>query len=296
MDYLNDCPVCENKEFLPFLETRDHFLTREPFNIVRCSQCGFLFTQPRPQKEHLPAYYQSEEYISHSNTRKGLFSRVYQSVRQYTLRQKISRIGKYKQTGKLLDIGCGTGEFLNTCQKKGWSVTGVEPSEQARKFATEQYGLSVMTEPELDAVPPSSYDVVTLWHVLEHVPDLNQRMMQLSRILAPEGLLVIAVPNSSSHDASHYGPFWAAYDLPRHLYHFTPSTLRTLLIRHGFQVRKLVPMKFDAYYISLLSEKYRTGKTSYLKAILEGFRSNLSAFRHPEHYSSFIFFCEKQKT
>lgn len=295
MEYINSCPVCKQIEIEKHLEVEDFFLSHETFNIYICKHCGFLFTQDRPPAAELQKYYQSESYISHSNTKKGMLAFLYQQVRQYTLRRKFSMIESSHKKGVLLDIGCGTGEFLQMGRRRGWTVQGIEPSPVARDFARNKYGLDVSGESELRNLPSGHFDVITLWHVLEHVASLSESIQNLIRILKEDGLLVIAVPNAASKDAAIYKQFWAAYDVPRHLYHFTPSSLRLLLNQQGLEVTGQRPMIFDSFYISLLSEEYRSGKKRLLPAFYHGLISNWWARRNQQNYSSFIFLCKKQK-
>lgn len=296
MEYINNCPVCNTAKFTNVLEPRDYFLTKENFTIVKCEDCGFLFTNPRPLPQNLSGYYKSKDYISHSNTSTGLFAWLYQRIRQYTLTQKFDTIEKFHPAGSLLDIGCGTGEFLHTGKKRGWSVQGIEPNPDAREMAVKNYGLSVFDEPGLTSLDSDQFDVITLWHVLEHVFSLEESILNLKRLLKNDGLLVIAVPNAASKDASIYGKYWAAYDVPRHLYHFTPLTLTKLLNRYSIEVIASRPMIFDAFYISLLSEEYIRGKKNFFKASINGIRSNAWARSHQQNYSSFILLCKKEKT
>lgn len=278
MEKIEKCPVCGNENFVEFLKINDYFLTKEQFTIVNCDNCGFRFTNPRPEAENLSAYYKSEEYISHSNTKKGIVNKVYHFVRNYSHKKKYSLINKFQTNGNsILDIGCATGEFLNFFKEKGWETLGIEPGVEARKFAKENYNLNVYEESEIEKLPNQSYSVITMWHVLEHVPQLNKRITELKRILKDDGILVIAVPNSNSYDAEYYKNFWAAYDVPRHLYHFNSDTLRKLFKKNDFRIEKILPMKFDSYYVSLLSEKYKNKKSNFLKAFYIGLKSNFKA-------------------
>jgi len=285
MELLKNCPTCGSEIFEPFVSGKDYFLTGETFEIVKCRACGFRFTNPRPKAEDLGKYYESAEYISHSNTRKGLFAAVYQQVRKYTLARKLSMIKKYQEKGEVLDIGCATGQFLHYMSGHGWKTTGIEPDEKTRALAIEEYALEVFPEEKLNEFGKSKFDVITMWHVLEHVSDLNGRMKQLNALLNPEGTLIIAVPNCDSYDAVKYGQFWAGYELPRHLYHFTKSDMKLLAKKNGFTIVNILPMKFDAFYVSLLSEKYIHSKMRWMPALWNGFWSNLKAGQNYGHSS-----------
>jgi len=292
MESLKSCPVCQAASFSPVLSCKDHFLSLEVFEIAQCSHCGLRFTNPRPFADELGKYYQSTEYISHSNSKKGLFNSIYQLVRSYTLSRKYKLISQHARGTRILDIGCATGEFLHFMKTKGWETRGIEPDEAARKQAVLNYQLEVDNEKHLQSLDSESFDVITMWHVLEHVSDLQLRMKDLNRLLKPGGLLVIAVPNPDSGDAKTYGPFWAGYDVPRHLYHFTRESMSNLLGQHSFTLRKILPMKWDAFYVSLLSEKYRHGKMRWIPGIWNGFCSNRAAAKNSQ-YSSLIYLCGK---
>lgn len=282
------CPVCGGRTFTDMIVCKDYTVSKTEFAIQQCAGCGFALTNPRPANEHLGAYYESDEYISHSNTSKGLVSKMYQRVRKYTLKKKVEMVTALAgKKGALLDIGCGTGDFLNASREAGWKITGIEPSPSARQMAKTNHGLDILDEPLLDTLPNQSFDVITMWHVLEHVPDLPGRMQTLKRLLAPGGTLIIAVPNRNAHDAGHYGKFWAAYDVPRHLWHFRPNDIRALAKTHGFDLTAIKPMVFDSYYVSMLSEKYRSGGNRYLAAAWRGFISNRKA--GTERWSSQIY-------
>lgn len=286
------CPVCKSAEITLFLSCVDYTVSKQQFHLQCCSGCGFVFTSPRPQNADLGKFYESDEYISHSNTKKGIVSRLYQSVRNKTLRQKLQLINSRQAKGALLDIGCGTGEFLNVMKSAGWTVRGIEPGEKAREMARNNYQLDVQPEEALATIPASSMDVITMWHVLEHVPDLHGRLNELFSILKSDGLLIVAVPNRNSHDAAHYGKYWAAYDVPRHLWHFRPQDIRSLFAQHGFEVKEVLPMKYDSYYVSMLSEKYMTGSVNYLSAFRRGWASNSRA--GAEAWSSQIYVIRKK--
>lgn len=285
MEVLKNCPVCGATELELFLAGKDYFLTTESFEIVKCSNCGFRFTNPRPGAGELGKYYESTDYISHSDIRKGLFASVYQQVRKYTLGRKRAMISKFQPGGELLDIGCATGQFLNYMSEYGWNVTGIEPDEKTRTRAISEYGLKVLPEEGLNTIRNGTFDLITMWHVLEHVSDLNGRMEQLRNLLKSQGTLIIAVPNCDAYDAVKYRAFWAGYDLPRHLYHFAKSDMKLLAEKHGFTIVTILPMKFDAYYVSLLSEKYKSGRMRWLPALWNGFCSNVHSGQNKGHSS-----------
>jgi 2-polyprenyl-3-methyl-5-hydroxy-6-metoxy-1,4-benzoquinol methylase len=288
---LENCPVCKSESFKNFLIVKDHTVSQESFVIVQCDECDFKFTNPRPTKKEIGKYYKSEDYISHSNKSNNLIGKIYQIVRYKTLNDKLNLINKLHKKGALLDIGCGTGHFLTVCQKAGWMINGIEPDEQANKIAQSKTGTDIGSD-FLEEKYNQKFDIITMWHVLEHVHDLEEYIQKLSNVLSSTGKLVIAVPNSESYDASTYRENWAAYDVPRHLYHFTSSTIQKLLIRHGFKLLDKQGMYFDAYYVSMLSEKYKKNKGNLLKAVKQGFESNSYAKRE-NNYSSMIYILEK---
>lgn len=270
----------------PVIETRDFFKSGEPFSLVWDQELKLLKTDPVPALDKLSDYYDSEQYISHVDSRNGFMPSVYRWVRRYMLKRKLNLLVRLnRDKGSLLDIGAGTGAFLEAADRRGWEALGVEPSVIARQTAQEK-GLSVVGAIE-DVNASKKFNVITLWHVLEHLPDLAGTIIKLKSMLSPEGYLIIAVPNYKSYDAKHYKHFWAAYDVPRHLWHFSRETLPPLF-GPELKCRAIKPMFFDAFYVSLLSEKYKTGHLFSLRAILIGLLSNLKALRSGE-YSSLIF-------
>ena len=285
------CPVCASKKYNPFLTCKDYTVSNQYFNIVSCESCGFKFTNPVPDESNIGKYYKSENYVSHSDTKKGLINKLYHTVRDITLKQKLALINNPSPKGKILDIGCGTGYFINTCKNDGWNITATEPDEDARKQACGLIGQDV--ESDLFNIKDiNSFNIITMWHVLEHIHQLNESIAHLYTLLKPNGTIVIAVPNCESRDAKTYKEYWAAYDVPRHLYHFTQSTMDKLLVNHGFEKIKTVPMKFDAFYISMVSEKYKKGKSNLLLSFLNGIKSNFSA--KDNNYSSIIYIYRKK--
>jgi len=285
MELLQNCPICESARINLFLTAKDYFLSSDIFSIVKCQDCGFKFTNPRPEKTELGKYYESSDYISHSNKQKGIFASLYQIIRKYTLSQKYSIITKFQPAGEILDIGCATGQLLHYMKSNGWKTVGIEPDDKTRERAISEFGLDVFPEDHLDTLDVASFDVITMWHVLEHVADLNGRIEQLKILIKANGTLIIAVPNCEAYDAEIYGPFWAGYDLPRHLYHFSKSDIKLLLEKHGFLIQKILPMRFDSFYVSLLSEKYLHGKMRWLPAIWNGFWSNMKSGQKRGHSS-----------
>ena len=288
------CPVCGSAAINPLLTVRDHSVSGESFVIWQCSDCTLRFTQDAPDEASIAPYYQSPDYISHSNTRKGLVNQLYQEVRNYTLNQKASLIDRSTgEKGRVLDLGAGTGAFLNTMKKKGWQTIGLEPDAGARAQAQQLYNLELGELHDLDRLTENSFDAVTLWHVLEHVHQLHACLDRLHALLRTGGKLFIAVPNYQSLDGQAYKLFWAAYDVPRHLYHFTPRSMETLMQRHGFRITAKKRMWFDSFYISLLSSKYKNGRTRWLGAFLNGLRSDIRALGNKDACSSIIYIIEK---
>ena len=296
MEKLTSCPVCGKSNFVPFLQSRDYFLTQEEYTIVRCENCGFKFVNPRPDAIEIGKYYESPDYVSHDSGKKSPLNFLYRLARKRAVKNKFHLVNRLSKDKKILDIGCGTAEFLFYCKQKGFDVLGIEPGEKPRTFARTEYNLDVREEDHLDKLITPEFDVITLWHVLEHVHLLNDRMRKIAQILKPGGNIIIAVPNVDSWDAARYGQFWAAYDLPRHLYHFSRNSMRVLSANHGLKIVKTLPMKLDAFYISLLSEKYAKGKQDYFNAVINGIRSNNFAKKNNNNYSSLIYILKQDKT
>lgn len=294
MEKLYTCPVCKSSKIESFLSSKDFFLTQEIFSIAKCQNCELKFTNPRPLEERIPKYYESTDYISHSDMPKSLLDRLYYLIRDYAVSSKVSLVKKYARTGNVLDVGCGTGQFLNELNKKDFQVTGVEPNPSARKIAQDKFGLTVFEEKKINDLPAESFQIISLWHVLEHVSDLHSRLLQLKKLLSQDGAIIVAVPNPDSWDANHYKQYWAAYDLPRHLYHFNSSAIQKLFGEKGFRLVDKKPMYFDSFYISMLSEKYKSGKSNFINAFFDGLKSNISAMTKKMNYSSVIYVFKKE--
>ncbi len=285
------CPICHSANLRDIFKVKDHAASGESFLIVECEDCTLRFTQDIPAASEIGKYYQSEQYISHTNTAEGLVNRIYQLVRKRTLRQKrklIERISR-NENRTLLDIGSGTGAFADEMQKNGWQVTGLEPDAKARKNAMDLFDVKLEDAGKLFEFPSQNFSVITLWHVLEHVHDLSGYMYQLKRLVAKNGHIVIAVPNYGSTDATAYGQYWAAWDVPRHLYHFSPRSMQALMSKQGLTIRGYKPMWFDSFYVSLLSSKYKNDKANWPAALWTGLRSNLIAMTNVKKCSSIIY-------
>jgi 2-polyprenyl-3-methyl-5-hydroxy-6-metoxy-1,4-benzoquinol methylase len=285
------CPNCGNANISFVLSAKDYTVSDESFEIWECGNCTLRFTQNVPGSEEIGKYYQSENYISHSDTAKGFINNLYHKVRKHTLIQKRKLIIKTtgKSTGNILDLGCGTGAFLAKMQHANWKCSGIEPDENARKKAQELYGLQVKAADEFYNFPSETFDAITLWHVLEHVHDLHSYTRQLRNLLAFGGKLFIAVPNYTSADEKMYNEYWAAYDVPRHLYHFSPKAMRQLMDTHGLKIEKMKPMWYDSIYVSMLSEQYKTGIQHPVRAMINGMVSNLEATFDHKKCSSLIY-------
>lgn len=273
------------------MKIKDYSVSKQEFELVYDPELELFKTQPIP--ENLSEYYESENYISHTDSKKTFFDKIYQFVKNINLKNKTAIISKYKQ-GKinLLDIGAGTGDFINFCKKtKNWNVIGIEPNAKARILGNNK-GVKIVEN--YNKLPQQSFNVITLWHVLEHIPDLENEIKTIHSLLEENGILIIAVPNYKSWDAQHYKNFWAAYDVPRHLWHFSKTSIEKIFTPKGFEVLEIKPMLFDAFYVSILSEEYKTGKKNFIKGFLSGLRSNAYGMLKKE-YSSHIYILKKMK-
>ena len=291
MKKINNCPNCESQDYTNLIECVDNTVSKEAFTIVKCSKCKLAYTNPRPEESNLGKYYESDEYISHRNNTQGWFNKIYQIARSNNIKLKLKTIGNNK--GSLLEIGSGTGELLKACKNIGWQTTGVEPSEIARRNARKNLNLNLIESINNVNLEDKSQDIVMMWHVLEHVPNLKETTHKINSLLKDSGKLIIAVPNHKSYDAKHYNESWAAYDVPRHLLHFSKETMTSTLKNAGFKIEEIKPMWLDSFYVSMLSEKIKTGNKNPLKAIAIGLASNLKALLQTKEYSSLIFIAKK---
>ena len=276
---------------------QDYTVSKEYFELLFDPTLEMLVTSPKPKESDLTKYYDSDDYISHSNSKKSIIDKIYHLVRKYTINQKTKLLDTFDQTYKtILDIGAGTGDFLLACKKNDWEIKGIEPNQKAKEIAFKKFQSSKANiyntiedlKAEVKKQHLKTFDVITMWHVLEHVPNLTEYITNLKQLLKPNGTLVVAVPNFKSFDADYYKEFWAAYDVPRHLWHFSKTSIEKLFQVENMKVVKVLPMKFDAFYVSLLSEKYKTGSSNFLKAFYIGWQSNLKA-KTSKEYSSLIY-------
>lgn len=291
----SNCPVCGSVIISKVFSTKDNTVSGEEFEIFQCNSCGLRFTQDPPDAASIDRYYKSEEYISHTDTAKGLVNKLYQLVRKKALKQKRRLVEKVTGVKKanLLDVGSGTGSFAAEMKNAGWQVTGLEPDADARRVAEKVNDITLLHTDELFNLPPGSYDAITLWHVLEHVHELSSYLKQFKILLKENGKLIIAVPNYTSLDATVYKQYWAGYDTPRHLYHFSPPSMQKLVNKENLKVIGIEPMWYDSFYVSLLSSKYKTGKTNWPAALWTGLRSNMKAIGDKEKCSSLIYIIGK---
>ncbi len=268
-----------------FQKVRDYSVSKEIFELHHNPEYDVLITFPKPSVDKLPSYYESDDYISHTDGKRSLFEKAYHFIKGIALKNKVKLVNAHSQKGRILDIGAGTGDFLVSAKNDGWETIGIEPSVKAKQIAINK-GVSFVDD--LAALENNSIDVITMWHVLEHVPNLDEYINELKRLIKPSGTIIIAVPNFKSFDAKYYGKFWAAYDVPRHIWHFSKTTIEKLFAEKDMRLVEVLPMKFDSFYVSLLSEKYKTGSMNYLKAFFVGLQSNING-KQSKEYSSHIY-------
>lgn len=289
----NQCPWCGSDKAQINLWLKDEFLTKEDFHICECLNCGLLYTMPRPTKERIGEYYKSEEYYSHKENKKGFIPKIYEKVKKSNLKYKYKLATKGISVGKMLDIGCGVGDFLHKAETQGWECIGVEPSEEAKAIARERTKAKIIKSEELEKFPDQIFDVITMWHVLEHVDNIRWQVEQLQRLIKPNGRIVIALPNYKSYDGQYYKEKWAAYDVPRHLNHFNRSTIVKIFNTKGLKLKTIDKLRWDAYYISYMSEQYKIHQLPLLRGAFRGGLSNIKARRSGE-WSSLVYIFEKK--
>ena len=291
----NKCPWCGFETAQINLWLKDDFLTKEDFHICECLNCHLQYTMPRPPKDEIGKYYKSEEYYSHQENKKGFIPKVYEAVKKVNLKRKYKMATEKMEVGKLLDIGCGVGDFIHTAETHEWQCTGVEPSEDAKTIAKKRIKGEILRSEDLEQLPDSAFDLITMWHVLEHVDELKWQIAQLKRLIKPNGRIVIAVPNYKSHDGQFYKEHWAAYDVPRHLNHFDKQVIVKIFKSNGLTLKKTDKLVWDAYYISYMSEQYKLHKFPLIRGAYRGLVSNCKARRSGE-WSSMVYVFEEQKS
>lgn len=286
------CPLCSSGKISSYLKCTDHLLSREEFDLFKCTECGFVFTCKYPEEQNIDRYYESDDYISHDDSAKGFLNFIYLQVRTLMLKKKRKIIQKATllTKGRILDIGCGTGYFAATMKKGGWDVSGIEPNVKASDFAARHFGLDVISPQNISEIPAGIFDCITLWHVLEHFHDPFSYASVIKRLLKPDGVCICALPNSGSFDATHYGEYWAAYDVPRHLWHFTPETFSLFAEKTGFHIAGTRPLPLDVFYVSILSEKNKGTKFHFLTGMIKGTLFAFQALFDKSKSSSLIYF------
>ena len=290
----NKCPWCGSDKAQINLWLKDEFLSKEDFHICECLNCGLLYTMPRPSKDKIGDYYKSEEYYSHQENKKGFIPKIYESVKKVNLKHKYKLSTEGIETGNMMDIGCGVGDFIHTAEEKGWQCVGVEPSDDAKTIAKTRVKADIIRSEELENLPDGSFDLITMWHVLEHVDELKWQITQLQRLIKSNGRIIIAVPNYKSYDGQYYKEHWAAYDVPRHLNHFNKQTITKIFKASGLELKKTDKLIWDAYYISYMSEQYKHHKFPLIKGAYRGLVSNCKARRSGE-WSSRVYIFEKKQ-
>jgi len=290
------CPLCQSDNRVPHLKCTDYLVTGEEFDLYKCKSCGFIFTDKYPEEHEIGRYYESSDYISHDDNARGLINRIYLLARSLMLGRKRKAIMKItgRKTGRLLDIGCGTGYFPGMMKDHGWEVTGVEPNIKARDYARTSFGIEVIDPEQISTLPSASYDCITLWHTLEHFHDPQSYAREIDRLLSPDGICLIAIPNSSSYDAQYFGKFWAAWDVPRHLWHFDPDTFSLFAEKAGFRIVATRALPLDVFYISILSFRNKGIKYPFITgSVLGSWFAFKSIFRTGQS-SSLIYFLKER--
>lgn len=296
--HFENCPLCNSSSTKEFAQIQDFGYSQEKFELQQCEKCTLIFTQNHPDQQDIAPYYNAEGYVMHTDTRKGLFYKLYHFAREVMLKKKLKVITEAGYTqGKLLDIGAGTGYFAGFMNKQGWEVTGIETDEDARNIAVDKFGILMLDNDELENLPNNHFHIITLWHVLEHVHNFHHYIQLMNEKLRDDGMIIIAVPNHTSLDAKKYGNFWEGWDVPRHLWHFNKKSIKTLVEQHGLSLTKIYPLTFDPFYNGILSERNKKSGIvlKYIKGPLNGLRSYLNANNKPEEASSPMYILKKRK-
>jgi len=297
MIHYDSCPVCHGKSIKPVFEVTDHFISGEVYSLYKCHDCNFIFTQDHPGAAGISKYYQSEEYISHSNTNRGIINSLYHLARRIMLARKykfVKRATGLKKGGRILDIGSGTGYFPGYMKSKGWQATGIEIDDQTGRFAHDKFGIDIYKPDELDNFEDGSFDSITLWHVLEHLDKPDQTVSSISRLLKNRGTCIIALPNNNSSDARFYKKQWAAWDVPRHLWHFNINSFKAFIKDKGFEIVRIRKLPLDAIYVSLLSEKYLRNRLGFIRGMTVGVFSWFISLFIKDRSSSLVYILRKK--
>lgn len=288
------CPWCNSENTTQFIKLKDYFLTQEEFEIIECNECKLLFTYPQPSPSVIGNYYKSENYLSHNEDKKGIIPIIYNKVKKRNIKNKFNIVKKSNTSNgnNILDIGCGIGDFLLYAKENNYKISGIEPNDDAKKIAENKLNIKIYSPEELQNIPDNTFDIITMWHVLEHVADIKTEIHHLQRILKENGKLILALPNYKSYDAEYYKDKWAAYDAPRHLNHFSRISIKNIFSQTELKLIDIKPLKWDSYYISMLSEQYCNHNNSFVKGIITGCKSNIKAKKTGE-YSSLVFILNK---
>ena len=290
-----NCPWCGSKNSHLHLQLKDYFLTQESFEIVECDDCHLLYTTPRPTPDVIGNYYKSENYFSHQENKKGFVPRIYEAVKKVNIKRKFALATDgilLENDRQMLEIGCGVGDFLHYAEQKGWHCYGAEPSDDAVKILKLKSDAKVVKPEQIESFSDASFDLICMWHVLEHVDNLKWQITQLKRLAKPHGRIVVAVPNYQSYDARFYHDKWAAYDVPRHLNHFSREFVFNQLNDSELILKSVHPLVWDSFYVSYMSEQFLNHRMPLLRGFCRGLISNGKALVSGQ-YSSLVYVFER---
>jgi 2-polyprenyl-3-methyl-5-hydroxy-6-metoxy-1,4-benzoquinol methylase len=272
------------------MKVKDHFLSQEEFEIVETNTVGVYKTYPIPA--NIEPYYDSTDYISHHQDSGSIKEKFYKFLQNFNLKYKKNILQKNSKLGsKVLDYGSGAGEFVKYIEQH-YVTFGYEPNHSARKNSLDKISKTKIVN-NLSEIKDEFFDVITLWHVFEHIENQQEILEEFYKKLTIQGKLIIAVPNPDSYDAKKYREYWAAYDVPRHVFHFSKRGMVNLMNNPQWKIKEIKPLLLDSFYICMLSEKYKKYRLFWLKGLLFGTISNFKAFYTGE-YSSLIYVIEKK--
>ncbi len=295
MPDLHRCPACSANRIVDLFRARDYLVSGREYLIRRCEACGMGWTADPPPEEEAGGYYLSGEYISHTDRKKNFSDHLYHLARNYMLGRKhrLTTLVTGKHSGSLLDVGSGTGYYAAYMKERGWQVSAIEPNDQAREYSASHFSLSVTTPDRIEDFATGSFDCITFWHVLEHLYEPGQWLNEVRRLLKDDGRCIIALPNFSSADAEWFGKRWAALDVPRHLWHFTPDALQKFVGARGFNCERIVPLPLDLFYISSLSYRNNGNRLPLARGVLTGLFIALRNLLRKEKASSLVYLISK---